>query len=127
MIVKIIGVRQINIDPRYDKIHYLTWEEYEKDFMNDDRFTAGNVWINIPERYSPKQEKNGVMLEYCGKKYNLSDVLMSVPKDKGGDFYPYLLFLESDEFGNREVIGSDEVFIPLSFCCDERNIDFIKD
>ena len=127
MFVKIIGVKKIYEDPKYDRILYCTEEEYEKKFMKDDRFTACDIWADIPDEYNPHQTENGIILEFNGNKYPLTDVLLyHGPGDKEKDG-PYLLFFDTDLYDDGETITDyDEIFVPLKYCCDENEIDILK-
>ena len=129
MIVRIIGVRKIEAEPKYDRILYYTFEEYEEKFMNNNQYTAGNVWIDIPDEYNPKQEEDGVTLEWYGNRYKLRDVLLPYgPGIDGERGIPCLLFFETDIYndGNDNIDGYAEIFIPLKYCYSESEIDILK-
>lgn len=127
MFVRIVGVREIDADPKYDRIIYCTWEEYMEEFMDDTRFTAGNVWIDIPDEYNPHQTENGVILEFNGNKYPLASVLLYHGPDNEKDG-PYLLFYDTDLYDDGDKITDyDTIFVPLKYCYDENEIDILKE
>lgn len=80
MIIRVIGVR--SIEDGKNSIAYMTWPEYATEYMNDDRFTAGDVFIDIPEEFEPcpvvSMEKGEALLTFKEKEYKLGDVLVGL-------------------------------------------------